>query len=187
VNLQVGGGRVEVLRAISSMTAYCSSARVAIRCFELPLAPYPGVLAYNVRPRHSSILFKEKSVKAEISIESDKSDRDLASLYQWLTRDPELKQKVKMSTEDAKSKPGEMGLDVDSINAVVANLLAMGSLVVSIAAWRGTQTKPSAVRIKHQGLTAVVNSDSPEAIQSVIDALGDTLPEATDADNERKG
>lgn len=115
-------------------------------------------------------------MRVRILIDGDRARQDLSSLYQWLSRDPELRRSAKITAADAVPTPGEMGLDVASINAILSNLLATGSLVVSILAWKDTHQNSPTVRIEHGAVTAVVEGESPEAVQSILDALAESAP-----------
>lgn len=114
-------------------------------------------------------------MKVRILIDGDTAEQDLSSLYQWLSRDPELKGAAKITVVDAAPTPGAMGLDIASINAILSNLLATGSLVVSILAWKDSHLTPPTVRIECGTVTAVVDSDSPAAVRSITDALAESI------------
>jgi hypothetical protein len=119
---------------------------------------------------------KRGIVELKILIDSPEAEQDLLSLYQWLSRDPTLRRTAEITIADAANQTGVMGLDAASLNAIVGNLLGAGSLLMSILAWKDSHPKPPTVRIEHGEATKVVEGDSSEAVQSILDALGESVP-----------
>jgi Effector Associated Constant Component 1 len=122
-------------------------------------------------------------VELKIFVDGDTSDQDLSSLRQWLSRDPELRRVATITVADAGTTiPGAMGLDAASLNAIVSNLLAAGSLVTSILAWKDSHPKSPTIRIEYGDVTAVVEGDSPEAVRPILDALEESAPRSGNPD-----
>jgi hypothetical protein len=61
-----------------------------------------------------------------------------ADLYQWLLSDSDIPRSV-TATPAIQDAPGEMGIGFDILNLVIPNAITLGSLVVSIAAFRETR------------------------------------------------
>jgi hypothetical protein len=97
------------------------------------------------------------SVHVRISLQSP---RDLESLGKWLRFNDELHGMV--TFPDGKPQEGRMGLDATAINAVVANALALGSLLVSIAAWRQTRPRPPSVNVVHNEIHVRIEGADPK-------------------------
>ena len=115
-------------------------------------------------------------MELKILVDGPASDQDLSSLYQWLSRDPKLRRTAEITIDDSAPRTGAMGLDAASINAIVGDLLGAGSLIMSILAWKDSHAKPPTVRIEHGEATQVVEGDSQEAIQSILNNLDESAP-----------
>jgi hypothetical protein len=114
-------------------------------------------------------------VEVTITVDERGSSECLASLYQWLARDPELRDVGLRPVSEALS-PGDMGLDMAAINAILANVMAAGSLVVSIATWRESRRAAPAVQVKAGEVIASLTNDTQQerdsatqAIQAIVD------------------
>src|SRR5207247_2541947 len=102
---------------------------------------------------------------------------------QWLSRDPELRRVATITRGDTGTPtPGAMGLDPATLNAIVSNLLAAGSLVTSILAWKDSHPKSPKVRIEHGDVTTVVEGDPSETVRSILDALEGSAPTSNNPD-----
>ena len=65
-----------------------------------------------------------------------------------------------------------MGGAFEVINAVVADGIALGGLVVACATWRSSRPAAPAVRIERDGVTITVEDGSPDTVNRIVDALG---------------
>ncbi len=90
-------------------------------------------------------------------------------LYRWL-RDDEIRRAVPVTLTPTPPRPGEMGAAFEVINAVVSNGIALGGLLVAVAAWRSSLPRAPRVRIRH-GDTVVELDGTPDEIRRVVDAL----------------
>lgn len=94
------------------------------------------------------------------------------SLHRWLVSDPELRGAAEVATASARPQQGQMGGGaLDVVDVVLGNALALSSLVVSVAAWRGARPRPMRVRIERGDAAVTVEGDSPEAVERVLRAL----------------
>ncbi|MEU6010429.1 hypothetical protein [Streptomyces sp. NPDC047453] len=96
-------------------------------------------------------------------------------LYRWLLEDPGARPYAAGATPAAVDPDGgEMGIGFDVLNLVVPNVIALGSLVVSIATYRhqlqqSTGTAPR-VSIARSNVVVAVEGDGAEAVQQLTDA-----------------
>lgn len=91
------------------------------------------------------------------------------ALYQWLAEDSDVRRNTALSLAHG-GRPGDMG-GLEVINVVVSNVIAFSGLVVAITSWWGSRTNAPPVEIERDGVRVIVNDDSPETIQRVIEAL----------------
>jgi hypothetical protein len=106
------------------------------------------------------------------TVEAD--DEELKSLYRWLSRDMMLSQHAKVSFQQGDHRPGEMGGVFDLINVLLADagvVAGIGSLAVAVKTWRGTRSRPPAIKIERNGVTITVAEGSEEEIRSLLDRL----------------
>jgi hypothetical protein len=105
-----------------------------------------------------------------------RTDHGHSSLWRWLTRDPDTSGLV--TGAGAPPEEGHQGT-FEVINAVLANALALSSLVVAIATWRAQRrADPPVVRIERNGVRVDVPDASPETIAAIAAALD--IPEGDD-------
>ncbi|ARF53871.1 effector-associated constant component EACC1 [Streptomyces gilvosporeus] len=122
------------------------------------------------------------AVDAQADGESD--DRSLTSLYRWLGRDPEVVRHAQVSLVPRQAQPGDMGDAFEVINAVVANAIALGGLVVACATWRGSRSAAPPVRIERDGVTITVEDGSPESVHRIVAALARGDQDGDEADGD---
>ncbi|WP_229711693.1 effector-associated constant component EACC1 [Streptomyces daqingensis] len=94
-----------------------------------------------------------------------------SSLYRWLVADAELRGLTEMTVTSAESRQGDMGGALEVVNVVLSNTIALSSLLVSVAAWRGSRPRPPEVRIERNGATVTVRDASPEMAERILRAL----------------
>lgn len=97
-----------------------------------------------------------------------------SDLYRWLVDDPQVRRFAADAEPVADADTHVMGLAFDVLNLVVPNAVALGSLVVSIAAFReqrrqSTGAAPT-VNIQHAGVLALVDGDGAEAVRRLTAA-----------------
>jgi phage-related tail protein len=94
-----------------------------------------------------------------------------ASLYRWLVLDPDLRGHAKVSTAPAAPEAGHMGGALDTVNIVLGNTIALGNLLVAVAAWRGSRRNPPEVRLERDGVAVTVRDASPEDVERILRIL----------------
>ncbi|MFF3542492.1 hypothetical protein [Streptomyces platensis] len=109
------------------------------------------------------------------------------SLYRWLVAEPELRGQVRVSLGAEQPEPGHMGGALDLVNVVLANSIALGSLVTAVATWRGSRPRPPQIRLERDGVVVTLQDASPEAVERILrvwNENGAPAPAATDGDSE---
>ncbi|GAU66016.1 Syd protein [Streptomyces sp. NBRC 110611] len=95
-----------------------------------------------------------------------------ASLYRWLVADPELRGRAEVSAGAAPTGQGEMGGALEVVNVVFGDVIALGNLLVAVAAWRGSRPRPPQVRIERDGVSITVQDGSPETVERILKVWG---------------
>lgn len=102
-------------------------------------------------------------------------DDALLPLYRWLAEDPDVRRDTTLSLS-GEQRPDEMSGALEVINVVLSNTIAFSSLVVAVAAWRGSRVGAPPVEIEKDGVRVTINDDSPETIRRVVAALSKERP-----------
>lgn len=66
---------------------------------------------------------------------------------------------------------GEGALEI--VNVVIANGIALGSLVTAVAAWRGSRSRPPQVRLERNGVVVTLQDASPEEVERILRVWND--------------
>ncbi|WP_433323746.1 effector-associated constant component EACC1 [Spirillospora sp. CA-294931] len=114
-------------------------------------------------------------MELRVSIENG----DLAGLYRWLGRDAELAHQSRISLRSAPPAPGELGGTFETINIVLANATALGSLVTAVLTYRDAKKRaapPGAVRLERNGVVVTIPPESQVAIEQIVSALNAASP-----------
>lgn len=93
---------------------------------------------------------------------------ETTSLYRWLLSDPDLRGRARVEAGPADLPQGHMGDALDAVNVVLANSIALGSLVTSVLSWRGSRPRPSHIRLERDGRVIVLDDCSPETIDRIL-------------------
>ncbi|MFC5218638.1 effector-associated constant component EACC1 [Streptomyces coerulescens] len=97
----------------------------------------------------------------------------VASLYRWLLSDPELRGLALVSlATDQDPHQEHMGGTLETVNVVVANALALGNLLVAVAAWRASRPRTPQVRVERDGVVVTVQDGSAETVEQILRSLG---------------
>ncbi|MET9430132.1 MULTISPECIES: hypothetical protein [unclassified Streptomyces] len=119
-------------------------------------------------------------MQVDIVVQTGGDDRIVASLYRWLAQDPDVARHTTVTLVPGPERAGDMGGAFEIINAVVANSIALGSLAVACATWRGSRGTAPVVRIRRGDVTVTVENGSPEEVSGIVDALGGSGADGTD-------
>ncbi|MBV2152204.1 hypothetical protein [Kitasatospora sp. SUK 42] len=92
------------------------------------------------------------------------------SLTRWLLAEPELRG-VEVRPRSADPAGGQMGEVLEVVNVVLANGIALGSLVTAIATWRDSRRGGTRVRIERGGTSVVIEGGSAEEVRRIVAEL----------------
>lgn len=110
---------------------------------------------------------------------SDETGRGAGDLYQWLLRDRDQLLGIRLDATPDRADPSGMGLDVATINALVANAIALGSLIMAIATWRDARRKTAEpepeVTITWADGSVTITGDDPEQLRAITQAVLDAV------------
>ncbi|WP_405503724.1 hypothetical protein [Streptomyces anulatus] len=91
-----------------------------------------------------------------------------SSLRRWLMAEPELRGRARFSPGAEPPAAGHMGDGLELVNVVLANSIALGSLITAIAAWRGSRSRPPQVRLERDGVVVTLRDNSPEQVEQIL-------------------
>lgn len=121
--------------------------------------------------------------QVEIRFHIDERDAEgeaLRSLYRHLYRDESLERTTKVELMDAPHEEGAMGGVWDTVNIVLTHATALSSLAVSVAAWRQSRPATPPLNAQSSGTTVTVQTDDPEAVRRLLEALSSTSHTGSD-------
>jgi hypothetical protein len=98
----------------------------------------------------------------------DDNAEQLASLVRWLRDDDDMRAAATITAARNVGEPGQMGSALEVVNVLLSNAIALGSLVVAVAAWRGSRQKPPTVRILDGENVVEVRSLSEADVRVVV-------------------
>ncbi|MCX4671771.1 hypothetical protein OG453_34650 [Streptomyces sp. NBC_01381] len=88
-----------------------------------------------------NVTFGDGTAGAEAEAEADGAESAM-SLSRWLMAEPELRGHARVSTRAVREARGHMGDRLELVNVVLANSIALASLITAVAAWRGSRPRP---------------------------------------------
>jgi hypothetical protein len=98
---------------------------------------------------------------------------ELASLYEWLRREPDIRQHADISLEGAAPLPVEMSPgSLGILQLILDDGFKAASLAIAFAAWRGSRARPPGhVTVSCGDVTVTLEGTDPEtaaAIASIV-------------------
>ncbi|MDQ0794980.1 hypothetical protein [Streptomyces sp. B1I3] len=112
-------------------------------------------------------------VEYQVVIEGRFVGEDLRRLTQWLRDDELVGDEADVVLSSAPSSPGDMGAAFDAIQLTVDSGFQVANLVLAIAVWRSSRSKPPTVAIERNGTRVTVDSDDPAVVARIAAALAD--------------
>lgn len=103
----------------------------------------------------------------------ERGNAQLQSLYRWITTDLNISADAKFKLQSVPAEAGRMGPDASTLNAVVGNVLALGSLVVSIAAWRKSSHSRPNISLETENVQVLIDADIDDVDQVVLRLTSD--------------
>ncbi|WP_225824486.1 effector-associated constant component EACC1 [Streptomyces naphthomycinicus] len=107
-----------------------------------------------------------------MSMDGDRADDELRSLYAWLTEDPDIRRGARPQFRSAPPRPGRMGADADFIYFAVQTGLTLGQVLGQYAAWRRTRSRPGTVVIERDGTKITLSGTDEASLRDAVRALG---------------
>lgn len=107
---------------------------------------------------------------------------EIASLYRWLSQDPDVVRAAEFSLGSASGQPGAMGVDLDLINIVVSNSISAVSMVLAaVALWRQNRSPAPEVQVEavKASVTVTVQSTDPERLLQIAAELTEVRRQGT--------
>ena len=92
----------------------------------------------------------------------------LLSLYRWVGDDRDLRDSVRASI-NREPATGSMG-PMETINIVASNLIALGSLATSVAAWRSSRASKPDVTIVVNDVSVRITEPTGEELRQLAEA-----------------
>lgn len=114
---------------------------------------------------------------------SDDSAESATSLYRWLVAEPGLRGHAEVSTGSQPSAQGHMGDTLATVNIVLTNSIALGTLITAVVSWRGSRQRPPQVRLERDGVVVTLHDSSPESVAQILRVWNESTgpaPTATD-------
>ncbi|MGW7026859.1 effector-associated constant component EACC1 [Streptomyces xanthophaeus] len=97
----------------------------------------------------------------------------LRQLAEWLRGDELVADQAEIELTRAPVGRGDMGAAFETVQVVVDSGFQLASLIVAIAAWRRTRPAQGGVTIERDQVRVTIDTDDPEKIRQVIQALED--------------
>jgi hypothetical protein len=110
---------------------------------------------------------REKGVVlvAKIKFEGPEAQAELASFYQWLQREPDVRQRAEVSFEAAPPSPGDMGTGwADVVQFILDDGFQAASLAIAYSTWRSSRAlQKFRVTVSSGDTSVTIDCDDPEA------------------------
>ncbi|MFJ2671379.1 hypothetical protein [Streptomyces sp. NPDC087525] len=97
----------------------------------------------------------------------------LQNLAQWLRGDEEVGDHAEVDLVAASPADGEMGAAFEGVQVVLDNGFQLANLILAVALWRRAAPHRPNVVIERNGIRVIVDTDDPEKVAQIAEALGD--------------
>ncbi|MEV4253144.1 hypothetical protein AB0J52_08220 [Spirillospora sp. NPDC049652] len=112
-----------------------------------------------------------------ISVGQPATEEDLASLYDWLTRESDIRQNSQVKLQHKDVAEGEMGTTLDIITLFVTGTLAFPSFAETIMNWKEGRRRDFPILVEVNNKKVVI----PEGTEELAERIVRQLSEAADA------
>lgn len=99
------------------------------------------------------------------------SGQEIRSLYAWLQDDDHVRRYARVSLKARPPRPGEMGLDFETIELLVSSGFELANLALAYLSWRSSRIDKPTVTIRRGDIEVVLTKGSEESITTIIKAL----------------
>jgi hypothetical protein len=110
-------------------------------------------------------------VSIEIRMSGPGADQELASLYNWLVEEPDVRSHARISLRAVEADPDEMGAGLDIIQLVVDSGFQALNLALAYATWRKSRQSLTRVTIEHDGTKVMLDGDGQEDVSAIVRVL----------------
>lgn len=103
-------------------------------------------------------------MELKVSIDDEKGQGEIASLYGWLSQDPDVIREADLSLSSASDQESALGPSLEIINIIISNSIAAASVVLAaITLWRQNRSSTPEVRIEAVNTSISVNVSSDDS------------------------
>jgi hypothetical protein len=127
----------------------------------------------------------EAAVQVRIQVEADDGRPDVLDLYRWMSEDPDVVPATDIALVGEDS-PGALGA-LEVIDAIVSDVTALGTLLMTIATWRDARARDAVTRIERNGVSLRIESTDPQEIQRLMEQLAQAVEPADSVRPTRTG
>jgi hypothetical protein len=107
-------------------------------------------------------------VQVRVQVAAEDGGPGVHSLFRWLSQDPDVTPvELRLVGHDDQGALGAL----EVIDVVVSNVIALSSLLVAIATWRGARSPAAVTRIEHNGVSVHLASADTQDIERVLRQL----------------
>ncbi len=99
------------------------------------------------------------------------NEQSIASFYEWLQEDVDIRRHAQLRAVDRSSKPGEMSLGFDVIELIITSGFSAANLALAYATWRESSSTTGEVVFEKDGASVTVRDASPETVASIVETL----------------
>lgn len=117
---------------------------------------------------------------AKINFEGPDAQAELVSFYQWLQREPDVRQHAEISLEEAPPSPGELGSGwADVVQFILDDGFQAASLAIAYSTWRASRTlRVFRVTVSSGDANVTIDSEDPEAAAVIASTVAKDLGNA---------
>ncbi|WP_435220565.1 effector-associated constant component EACC1 [Streptomyces sp. Tue6028] len=99
--------------------------------------------------------------------------RSLQQLAEWLRGDEQVGDHAEVDLVAAPVGESDMGSAFDAVQVVMDEGFQLANFILAIATWRRTAPAKPGVVIERNGIRVTVDTDDPEKIAQIAEALSD--------------
>lgn len=117
---------------------------------------------------------------AKINFEGPETQAELVSFYQWLQREPDVRQHAEISLEEAPLSPGALGTGwADVVQFILDDGFQAASLAIAYSTWRASRTLHGfRVTVSSGDTSVTIDSEDPEAAALIASTVAKDLGNA---------
>ncbi|MFB4310533.1 hypothetical protein [Actinomadura sp. GTD37] len=118
-------------------------------------------------------------LEVRIGVDGDDDERVVASLYRWLSRDPDVIDAARTSLRPGEAEPGTMGA-AELIQVLIEDAAAVAGIVSAVGAWYASRRSRPSIRIERGERVYVITDPSPEVLRRILDGTAEDEGEQRD-------